>query len=173
MILKKIYKVVAIGILISIPAYYLYPSPKLPANISIDKLVVLKSERKLLAYFNGRLVKTYKIALGRNPEGHKQFEGDNKTPEGVYTINDKNPNSAFHKNLGISYPNIADVENAKRLGKSPGGQIKIHGLKNGIGFITKLHLLSNWTRGCIALNNKEIDELYLAVPVGTPIEIKP
>lgn len=110
-----------------------------------------------------------KIALGKQPVGHKHFEGDNKTPEGVYFINGKNQYSAYHKNLGISYPNKKDVAYAKKKGKSAGGLIKIHGLPNGRGKIGKLHLLNDWTAGCIALTDKEIDEIYAATKVGVKI----
>ena len=111
-------------------------------------------------YNKSTLVKTYKISLGKQPLGHKQFEGDNKTPEGIYYINGKNPNSLYHKNLGISYPNKHDKSFAKKHGKSAGGLIKIHGLPNGKGKIGKLHLMYDWTAGCIAVTNKEIDEIY-------------
>ena len=160
-------------LIIGFSIYYFLPEKKLPANIDIDKLVVYKSKRQLLAFSNGKLIKTYKIALGRQPIGHKQFEGDRKTPEGIYTINDKNPNSGYHKNLGVSYPNQDDIANAKRLGKPTGGDIKIHGLRNKTGYINKLHRWTDWTLGCIALTDQEIDELYKAVKVGTQIEIKP
>jgi murein L,D-transpeptidase YafK len=153
--------------------YYLYPEDRLPSKTQIDKIVVYKSKRQLLAYSNGQLLKTYKISLGRQPIGDKEFEGDKKTPEGLYFINDKNPNSGYHKNLGISYPDKGDIENAKRLGKPTGGDVKIHGLRNGTGFISKFHRLFDWTLGCIALTDGEIDELYNAVKIGTPIEIKP
>ena len=153
--------------------YYFYPEVKLPADSQIDNLVVYKSKRQLLAYSNGELVKTYKIALGRQPVGDKEFEGDKKTPEGIYFINDKNPYSDYHKNLGISYPNKNDIENAKRLGKPTGGDVKIHGLRNKTGFISKFHRWYDWTFGCIAVTDEEIDELYKAVKVGTQIEIKP
>lgn len=139
----------------------------------IDTIVVEKGKRKLHAYSKGILMKTYRISIGRNPKGDKEFEGDRKTPEGLYYINDKNPNSGYYKNLGISYPNKDDVDHAKVLGKKPGGLIKIHGLKKGRGWIGRLHLLKDWTFGCIALTNTEIDELYAAVKIGTPIEIRP
>jgi murein L,D-transpeptidase YafK len=87
---------------VGLTIYYFYPEKKLPAEIQIDRLVVYKSKRQLLAYSNGQIVKTYKISLGRQPIGDKEFEGDKKTPEGIYFINDKNPNSGYHKNLGIS-----------------------------------------------------------------------
>ena len=103
----------------------------------------------------------------------KEFEGDKKTPEGLYINNDKNPNSGYHKNLGISYPKKDNIENAKRLGKPTGGDVKIHGLRNKTGFISKFHRWSDWTLGCIAVTDEEIDELYNAVKIGTKIEIKP
>ena len=145
----------------------------LPVNTAVDKLVVLKSERLLNVYSNGRVVKSYMVALGRNPKGDKLHEGDFKTPEGSYYINDKNPNSMYFKNLGISYPNQQDKEQARKIGKPAGGDIKIHGLKNGFGWIGGLHTYSDWTAGCIAVTNEEMEELYTAVKIGTPIEIKP
>jgi murein L,D-transpeptidase YafK len=153
--------------------YYFYPEGKLPTNIQVDKLVVYKSKRQMLAYSNGQLVKTYTISLGRQPIGDKEFEGDKKTPEGLYFINDKNSNSGYHKNLGISYPDKDDFENAKRLGKPTGGDVKIHGLRNKTSFISKFHRWFDWTLGCIAVTDEEIDELYNAVKIGTQIEIKP
>lgn len=122
-------------------------------------------------YSEGLLLKTYKVSLGKNPLGRKQFEGDCRTPEGIYSIDGKNPKSAFHKNLGISYPNEKDLENAKRLGKPTGGDIKIHGLRNGKGYISKFHRWKDWTAGCIAVTDTEIDELYDAVKMGAEIYI--
>jgi len=152
-------------------AWYFYPGKKLPDDAVVDRLVVYKSKRQMLAYSSGRLLKTYTIALGKNPVGHKQYEGDNRTPEGTYTINARNPHSGYHKNLGISYPNETDRANAAALGKPPGGHIKIHGLRNGRGAISKLHRLKDWTAGCIAVTNTEVDELYKAVKQGAVIEI--
>lgn len=142
-------------------------------NQEVDKIVVYKSKREMLVYNSDNLLKTYKIALGNTTIGHKQFEGDGKTPEGVYTINDKNPNSTYHKNLGVSYPNESDIEYAKSHNKSAGGDIKIHGLRNGFGAIGRLHLNSDWTLGCIAVTNEEIDELFEYVKIGSPIIINP
>lgn len=170
---KKIIRwtfVLAITILV---VYYLYPEQKLAHNIKIDSLIVYKSKRELMAYSKGQLVKTYKISLGRNPMGDKAFEGDKKTPEGVYFINAKNPHSVCYKNLGISYPNKQDIEVSKNLGKPPGGNIKIHGLTNGAGFIGKFQRWFDWTAGCIALTDQEVEELYNTVEIGTKIEIKP
>ena len=153
--------------------YYVYPEAELPPNTKIDKLVVVKSERVMYAYAGGQVAKTYKVSLGQNSVGDKQFQGDKRTPEGRYKINDRNPNSTFHKNLGVSYPNAADIIQAKIKGVDPGGDIKIHGLKNGLGFIGKFHRIFNWTAGCIAVTDKEMDELYTSVDNGTPIIIEP
>jgi murein L,D-transpeptidase YafK len=170
--MKKI-ALLSVLIIVSPVAYFFYPEYKLPKDAKIDSIVVYKSKRQLLAYSKGNLQKTYTIALGRQPDGAKQFEGDRKTPEGVYYINDKNPNSGWHKNLGISYPNQEDIKYAKQLGKSPGGNIKIHGLQNKRGYIGKMHRWKDWTLGCIAVTNEEMDELYRAVVIGTKIAIFP
>ena len=153
--------------------WYWYPGKSLPNGTVIDKLVVHKEKRKMEAYSGSRLIKTYNIALGKNPVGHKQFEGDNKTPEGCYIINARNPNSGYHKNLGVSYPNTADKAFAEKEGRSPGGHIKIHGLRNDRGYIGKFHRLKDWTAGCIAVTNDEVDELYAAVKKNAIIEIFP
>jgi murein L,D-transpeptidase YafK len=145
----------------------------LPEGTTITRILVEKSARKMHVFQGDSLIKTYNIALGFSPEGHKEMEGDGKTPEGVYHINGKNPNSAYFLNLGISYPNAADKARAEQMGKSPGGDIKIHGLPNDLPNIGKAHLLKDWTHGCIAVANEEIRELYDAVPIGTRIEIKP
>ena len=139
----------------------------------IDKIIVRKSERTLQLLSACQVIKTYKIALGRNPLGHKQREGDSKTPEGRYHITHHNPNSAYHLSLGISYPNLQDRENAKKLGVSAGGNIMIHGQPNFMPFFGRTHSLIDWTQGCIAVTNAEIEEIYTAVPDQTPIEIMP
>lgn len=159
--------------MIALIAYNFWPIKPLPKNVKIDKLIVLKSERKLMAMSDGTVVKAYSIALGKEPKGHKHFEGDNKTPEGHYIINAKNNKSSFYLNLGVSYPNEADQNYAGKMGKSPGGDIKIHGIRNGKWYVGRLHRLRDWTAGCIALTNPEMDELFSVVEIGTPIEIKP
>lgn len=159
--------------IIVLAVYYFYPEKTLPANIQVDSIVVYKSRHTLLAFSKGQLVKTYKISLGSIPMGSKKFEGDKKTPEGVYFINAKNPNSGYHKNLGISYPDKRDMDNAKKIGKPTGGDVKIHGLRNGLGFLCKFQRWYDWTAGCIALTNQEVDELYTSTKIGTKIEIKP
>ena len=158
-------------IIAALDGYYLMPSSKLPSGTIIDNLVVYKSKRKMEAYSGDRLVKTYVVALGKSPVGHKEYEGDCKTPEGVYKINERNPNSAYHKNLGISYPNEQDVAHARTIGKDPGGHIKIHGLRNDRGYIGKFHRWKDWTAGCIAVTNEEVDELYAAVKKDAVITI--
>jgi murein L,D-transpeptidase YafK len=146
---------------------------KIPEGKIISKIVVCKKLRKMQVFDGRILLKEYNVSLGKNPIGHKEFEGDFKTPEGVYIIFDKNSNSLYHKNLGISYPNERDIVHAKQQGKSPGGEIKIHGLPNGKENLGKLHLASDWTAGCIAVTSEEIDELYEHTLIGIPIEIFP
>ena len=147
--------------------------PSIPENVKIDRLVVYKAQRKMVAFQGDTELKTYVIALGFAPEGHKEFEGDGKTPEGLYTINDRNPNSQYHLNLGVSYPNAKDRAHAKNLGKSPGGDIKIHGLPNGSADFGKFQALADWTHGCIAVTNPEIEELFEKVVDGAVIDIRP
>lgn len=167
-ILTLIFGLIGFGLI-----FYFKPYKPLDKSVSIDKIEVIKHKRKLDLISNNHIIKSYKISLGRVPKGHKEYEGDKKTPEGLYVINDKNPNSGYHKNLGISYPNELDKKHAESIGKSPGGLIKIHGIKNGFGWIGRFHLLFDWTLGCIAMTDREIDELYENVKIGTPIEIKP
>ena len=170
---RKIISLTVFLSLIGLVTYYFYPEKRLPDDVQIDSIVVYKSKREMFTYSGGQLQKTYKISLGRQPFGAKEVEGDKKTPEGIYFINDKKPNSGYYKNLGISYPDKNDIENAKRLGKPAGGDIEIHGIRNGIGFIGKFHRWFDWTLGCIAVTNKEMDELYRAVKFEARIEIKP
>ena len=160
------------GTFLGIVIYYFFPYTPIPKGVTIDKIVILKSQRKLLIYSQGLLVKTYTVSLGKNPVGTKVYEGDYKTPEGAYKINDKNPKSNFHKSLGISYPNQQDLANAKQLHKPAGGDIKIHGLRNDQGFIGRFQRWKDWTTGCISLTNEEIDDLYMHMPLGTSVEIE-
>lgn len=143
----------------------------LPKNSVIDYIEVHKSQRSMEVYSNGKILKTYKIALGFKPKGKKEFQGDGKTPEGIYYINDKNPNSVAYKNLGISYPNQEDIENASKNGKLTGGDIKIHGLMKGWKYFGRFHRYIDWTGGCIAVDNSEIDELYKHIKIGSKIKI--
>lgn len=146
---------------------------KLPEGIKIDKILVLKSERKMTVFKNGKKLKTYKIALGKEPKGHKMKRGDNKTPEGRYRIVSRNPNSQFYKSFRINYPSNLDKAQAAGLGVDPGGDIMVHGLAPEYAWMGKLHTMKDWTLGCIAVTNEEMDELWDAVPMGTVIEIRP
>ena len=138
----------------------------------VHSLKVDKSERLLFAYRNGRLVRVFRVALGRGGLGPKQRQGDGRVPEGRYLISAHNPRSAFHLSLRIGYPTPEQVAAAARQGISPGGDIMIHGLPNGRGAIGSRHTMADWTDGCIALTDPEIEWLYRAVRVGTPIEIE-
>lgn len=145
----------------------------LPASAIVDSLVVIKHSRTMLVFEHGILLKKYKIALGKQPVGTKHFEGDMRTPEGLYYINGKNAQSAYHKNLGISYPNSSDRLFARKAGKPTGGDIKIHGLRNDQAYLGRFHTITDWTDGCIALSNDEIDELFVHINTGIPIYILP
>jgi murein L,D-transpeptidase YafK len=138
-----------------------------------DRVVVLKKERTLQLLLQGKVVRTYKVALGGDPIGPKTQQGDHKTPEGVYVLDSRNAHSQFYKSIHISYPNAQQHDAARRRGVSPGGDVFIHGLPNGYGFVGAGHRLKDWTDGCIAVTDQEIDEIWTAVANGTPIEISP
>jgi murein L,D-transpeptidase YafK len=135
---------------------------------AVTKVVVYKADRKMQLFHNEKVLKTYKIALGFAPVGHKQIEGDGKTPEGLYYIDRRNPRSRFHLSIGISYPNTADIAYAKSIGKEPGGEIFIHG-KTGYKGDNK----GDWTWGCIAVPDRQMEDIYAMVRDGTPIYINP
>lgn len=134
----------------------------------VTKIEVHKSDRVMKLFHGNRLLKKYEVELGFGPEGHKQFEGDGKTPEGRYRINRRNPNSSFYLSLGISYPNARDVAYARARGRSPGGDIFIHGQPN-----LATPKTPDWTAGCIAVSNKEMRVIYAMVQDGTVIDIFP
>jgi len=127
----------------------------------------------LMLISQGEVLKTYKIALGGNPIGPKERQGDNKTPEGTYVIDGRNGDSRFYLSLHISYPNERDKNRAKELGVSPGGDIMIHGIKNGSSWVGDGHAKVDWTNGCIAVTNEEITEIARLTPNGTIVEIRP
>jgi murein L,D-transpeptidase YafK len=149
------------------------PISPFPVGAKADLLVVNKGERQLLAYSRGTLLRSYRVSLGRDPVGTKMRQGDRKTPEGNYVIDSHNPRSSFHRALHVSYPSTADVARAKAGSYDPGGEIMVHGIHNGLGWIGKAHRLVDWTTGCIAVTDAEIEELYRVVPDGTRIEIRP
>jgi murein L,D-transpeptidase YafK len=148
-------------------------APPLSESTRADLVVVKKAARSLELYRGGELLRSYRVSLGRDPHGPKQREGDGRTPEGRYTLNYRKSNSAFHRALHISYPSLADTEAAKTLGASPGGLIMVHGIRNGLGIIGRLHTFMDWTDGCVAVTNREIEEIWRVVPDGTPIVIEP
>jgi len=145
----------------------------LPPNTTIDRIVVEKSARQLSVFCASKRIKTYRIALGRNFIGAKEQEGDMKTPEGVYEIDHRNPQSSFHLGLHVSYPSEEDNARATERGVSAGCDIMIHGLPNGHGWIGAFHRWRDWTAGCIALTDEEIEELWRVTPDSTAIEIRP
>jgi murein L,D-transpeptidase YafK len=138
-----------------------------------DTVLVRKSERKLYLLRGGQVLRTYKVALGLRPDGHKEVEGDFRTPEGKYVLNRRNPNSEFFLSIQISYPNEQDVARAKKLGSRPGGAIMIHGQPNVPRKTRDYYDNVDWTEGCIALSNSDMVEIWLMTPPDTPIEIRP
>jgi murein L,D-transpeptidase YafK len=163
-------------ILICALAIYLYAHHNwnpLPAATTIDRIVVEKSARRLSIFRDGNQIKTYRIALGRNPVDAKREEGDMKTPEGIYKIDGRNPRSSFHLALHVSYPSEEDAERAAARGVSAGFDIMIHGIQNGRGWIGAFHRWNDWTAGCIAVTDEEIEELWRVTPDGATIEIRP
>jgi murein L,D-transpeptidase YafK len=153
-------------------AAYLNFDP-LPRDAVADRILVEKSARRLTLIRNGNALKTYRVALGRVPIGPKEYEGDQRTPEGVYSIDFHKPDSDYHLALHVSYPEQRDIDRAGAQGLSAGSDIMIHGLPNGRGWIGRFHRRSDSTAGCVAVADFEIEEIYRAVPDGTPIELRP
>jgi len=143
------------------------------ANAHADRILVLKKDHKLILYREGQVLKEYRVALGGSPIGPKTRQGDHKTPEGHYLIDGRNPHSKFHLALHISYPTPAQVTAAHKAGFAPGGDVFIHGLPNGYGHIGAAHRRVDWTDGCIAVTNEEIEEIWRLVPNGAAVEIRP
>ncbi|MCU0899678.1 MAG: L,D-transpeptidase family protein [Cypionkella sp.] len=160
----RIFAILALALVLASCSNSKFKTYNGPAVTSVQ---VHKSDRKMYLLHHDRVLKTYDIALGFAPAGHKQFEGDGKTPEGTYFIDRRNPNSEFHLSLGISYPNAADRAFAAAHGKSPGGDIFIHGGPN------KKVSRRDWTAGCVAVTDKEMERIYAMVKDGTPIHILP
>jgi lipoprotein-anchoring transpeptidase ErfK/SrfK len=156
---------------------YAVPLPsarvRLTGPAAADSIVVYKRERTLVLFNRGVPVRNYFIALGSQPVGDKERVGDQRTPEGLFYINAHNPASKFHLALRISYPDDAHRARAAKLGVDPGGDIMIHGLPKDFSEAGKAHQQNDWTNGCVALSNQEIEEIWRAVPDGTPVQIKP
>jgi murein L,D-transpeptidase YafK len=138
-----------------------------------DKILIIKSAHSMTLLKGDKVLKTYKIALGTAPVGPKRIEGDHKTPEGNYSIDAKNLQSQFHLALHISYPNAQDRLRAEKSGAPPGGAIMIHGLARQFAYLGRLHRQADWTDGCVAVTNAEIEEIWKLVPLGTRVEIRP
>ena len=140
-------------------AWNLWPDTPLPTGSKADLVVVLKGARRLELFRGNELLKTYTVSLGRHPEGTKTQQGDGRTPEGEYRLDYRNPGSSFHKALHISYPEPADIESARSRRVDPGGLVMVHGMKNGLGWLGRLHRVMDWTDGCVAVTNGEMDEI--------------
>jgi murein L,D-transpeptidase YafK len=138
-----------------------------------DRILILKSAHTMSLMHGSEILKTYKVALSTVPAGAKEHSGDHKVPEGIYIVDRKNPQSRFHLALHVSYPNVADRARAGKLGVDPGGNIEIHGLEKKYASLGALHRAYDWTDGCIAVTNAEIEEIYPQIRVGTPVEIRP
>lgn len=145
----------------------------LPASVRADFVRVEKGARRLSLFYQGRLLRQFPIALGFRPLGPKLTEGDGRTPEGRYRLDYRNPRSGYHLSMHVSYPDSQERQRALAGDYDPGGAIMLHGLKNGLGWVGRAHRLRDWTRGCIALTNPEMDDIWQRVPDGTPIEIRP
>jgi len=164
---------VAVAIFSSALANTQFPhSRPLDNALKADRVIIYKSQRKLVLVNRYKIIKTYRVSLGSNPKGPKTREGDGRTPEGIYRIVGRNANSSFHLSLHLSYPDDDDRQQAQQYGVSPGGDIKIHGMKNGLGWLGFVHHLWDWTDGCIAVTNGQIREIWHSVPDGTMVEIR-
>jgi murein L,D-transpeptidase YafK len=164
----------AIGFIVCLTAMWILPHAcgQEPAE-KADSILILKKDHVLELLADGKVIRTYPVALGRGGMAPKDREGDGRTPEGHYIIDSRNASSHYHKALHISYPNAEDRKRAEKLGVSPGGAIMIHGLPNGVGWLGSTHRLYDWTLGCVAVTDDEIDEIWKMAPVGTPVEIRP
>ncbi|WP_151720352.1 L,D-transpeptidase family protein [Gemmobacter serpentinus] len=179
---KRYWFLIAAAMVLAVPAYTKVmarlapgtPPAMAPVADQADRILVEKSARRMELWQGDTLLARYDIALGGAPEaGHKQQEGDERTPEGQYIIDWRNARSIAHMSLHISYPHPEDSAVAASMGVSPGGAVMIHGLPNGWGALGRLHLLADWTDGCIGVTNAEMEQIWSLVPDGTPIEIRP
>lgn len=144
-----------------------------PLKYLADSMVLDKSDHRLTLYYRGQPVHSYDVALGKNPVGNKERRGDGRTPEGLYEIEGRNPQSKYHLSLRVSYPSVQQRAQAARRGISPGGDIMLHGLPPAFASVGALHRQQDWTEGCVALTNDEIEEIWRSVPNGARILIRP
>jgi murein L,D-transpeptidase YafK len=165
---------VALGLVLAgLATWNLWPVSALPPDAKADLIVVHKATRRLDLYRHGVLLKSYSVSLGRHPEGPKRQQGDGRTPEGEYVLDYRIPNSSFYRALHISYPDPADRAAARTQGVDPGGLVMVHGIKNGLGWLGRLHVAFDWTDGCVAVTDREMDEIWRAVPDGTKVTLRP
>ena len=162
----RILHILAMALVVAVPAGAF-------AGERIDRIVVEKARHTMTLLAQGQAVRRYAVSLGRGGLERKSREGDNRTPEGIYRIDSRNPNSAYHLALHVSYPDARDSAAAEKRGEKPGGDIMIHGIRNGMGWVGALHRLVDWTAGCIAVTDGEIEEIWRLVSDGTPVEIRP
>ncbi|HEY9229952.1 MAG TPA: L,D-transpeptidase family protein [Gemmatimonadaceae bacterium] len=164
---------VASRTVVATPTVHSTPIVGIGAAVMADSIVVEKSKRTLTLYLAGAPVRSYRVALGKQPVGDKIRIGDNRTPEGMFFIDAKNPDSRYHRALHISYPDAAHLARASKLGVKPGNNIMVHGLPDQYASLGKEHRTFDWTEGCIAVTNREIEEIWRAIPMGAAIQIKP
>lgn len=172
---KSVFLVIAllIGALVVLSSVLQPTDYTIPTEVKITRIVVEKKNHRMTLYSSEGVVRTYHVALGRGGLEPKRYQGDKRTPEGNYLIDFRNEKSGYHRSLHISYPNPADVKNASSVGKAPGGDIMIHGIRNGVGWVGPFHRFFDWTAGCLAVTDNEIEEIWTLVKDGTPVEIKP
>lgn len=163
----------ALAVTALLALWWAQPAGRQPVTRSADHIIVRKAMHRMTLVREGRALRTYRVALGRGGIGPKLRAGDDKVPEGVYRITGRNDRSAFHLSLRIGYPTPQQVREARSRGLDAGGDIMIHGLRNGFGWIGSAHRAMDWTAGCIAVTNGEIEEIWRLVPDGTIIEIDP
>jgi murein L,D-transpeptidase YafK len=161
----------ALGITLAI--FLIRPRSGIIADGQADRIVVEKEAHTLTLISHGKVLKTYRVALGRGGLGPKIHAGDNKVPEGLYRITGRNLHSTFHRALRVGYPTPEQIRQAHTRGIDPGGDIMVHGIRNGLGWLGSLQQKADWTKGCIAVTNSEIEEIWNLVPDGTVIEIRP
>jgi murein L,D-transpeptidase YafK len=158
---------------IVMPTVLRTPVTGVRSRLVADSIVVEKQRRTLTLFQAGFPVRSYAIALGKEPQGDKIRRGDGRTPEGLFYIDSRNPDSKYHRALHISYPDAAHMKRAIELGVAVGGDVMIHGLPKGYESFGAKHREWDWTEGCVAVTNEEIEEIWRAIPDGTPIQIKP
>jgi len=170
------HRVIILGLSLATLAAFLTGCGRHQAEVNpehADRIIVFKSAHTLCLMRADQVLRAYRVALGRSSVGPKTRKGDHKTPEGQYIIDGKKERSRFYRALHISYPNAADTARAQKEGQDPGGDVEIHGIENGLGWIGRLHRSFDWTDGCVAVTDAEMDQIWEAVAVGTPVEIRP